>query len=481
MGTYLTKRWEGNDSAPRPKERRSGTFAAYVPPPLTGWQPQLSAEVAEFVDQAEQSLRDASARFNSPAGEGVCFWAESLGSSHIEDVTPNPRLVARSLAARQHTGQHSAHGAVAEVIANIDATTQAHQMLTTPSELSLRSLLDAHSTLMNASPTPHIAGKIRARQNWIGGSGWHPLEADFVPPPPELCLPLLEDLITYIRSDIHSPLLQAALAHAQFETIHPFSDGNGRTGRALMHAILKRRCGLERLTPPISLALSRNKNDYIDALTKFHYVGDPDDPARSAALVRWLEVLTDAVHASSKAVTLYEAALEALKTKWLTSLAISRKQSLETEIVNLLPVVPSFSLKTVSEMLRRSDKQVSDALRRLQEVGILTVRSAGPGLRVYEADRVLDAFAVMSSTVSDMDASLTDYERVLSEPFLPPSPSSPGRKLTRPTITPQKPSRSELQAAILAAHKAHPSESNTQIARRVGASRSYVSKVLAAR
>ncbi len=81
-------------------------------------------EVAEYVDEAERALITASARFNSPAGEAVCFWAESLGSSHIEDITPNPRRVMRSLAARQHTGQHSVYGAVGEAIANIDATTK---------------------------------------------------------------------------------------------------------------------------------------------------------------------------------------------------------------------------------------------------------------------------------------------------------------------------------------------------------------------
>ena len=201
MGKEVELHWTGNDSAPRPKERHSGSFTAYVPHPLTGWQPHLSGEVAELVAEAERSLVEASARFNSPAGEGVCFWAESLGSSHIEDVNPNPRHVIRALAARQHTGQYTAYGAIGEAIANIDATTQAHQMLATPSQLSVRSLLDAHATLMEASPTPHVAGKVRTKQNWIGGSSWHPLEADFVPPPPEMCLPLLKDLLTYMRSD----------------------------------------------------------------------------------------------------------------------------------------------------------------------------------------------------------------------------------------------------------------------------------------
>ena len=248
-----------------------------------------------------------------------------------------------------------------------------------------------------------------------------------------------------------------------------------------MHAILKQRCDLERLIPPVSLALSRNKSAYIDALTRFRYVGGPNDATRSAAIVRWLEVLTDSVHTSSRAVLFYEAAIETQKTEWLSAIDYRKKQSLETEIVNLLPVIPSFSSKSLSEMLGRSEKQVLDALRRLQEAGILSVRSAGPGLRVHEADRVLDAFTVMTSTVSDTDASLSDYANVVTDPFLATSDHGSSRKLTPSTISTQKPSRRELRAAIVAAHKAYPNETHTQIARRVGASRGYVSTVLASR
>lgn len=102
------------------------------------------------------------------------------------------------------------------------------------------------------SATPGIAGVVRARQNWIGGSSYNPCGAAFVPPPPETLDALLGDLLAYVNGDDHPALVQAAIAHAQFETIHPFADGNGRTGRALIHVILRRR-GLEPWpVPPVT-------------------------------------------------------------------------------------------------------------------------------------------------------------------------------------------------------------------------------------
>ena len=94
---------------------------------------------------------------------------------------------------------------------------------------------------MERSPTPRLGGVIREEQNWIGGSSYNPCSATFVPPPAEHVQGLLEDLTVYINGDEHPALVQAAIAHAQFETIHPFADGNGRTGRALIHIILRRR------------------------------------------------------------------------------------------------------------------------------------------------------------------------------------------------------------------------------------------------
>ncbi|WP_419918764.1 Fic family protein [Candidatus Poriferisocius sp.] len=326
----------------------------------------------------------------------------------------------RALATRHHTGLDPARGAVAEVIGNIAATSQAQQMLSQRQEIDVRTLLVAHRVLMDASPSPHLGGVVRLEQNWVGGNDWHPLDGDFVPPPPDMCQPLLADLVNYLRSEDHSPLLQAAVAHAQFETIHPFGDGNGRAGRAVLYGVLKQRCAANGMMPPISLALSGNRGAYLDSLAEFQtYVGAAHDPGRSAALVRWLEVLATAVHQSSVAVVGYQKAIEVLQRHWRAAVGGRRGRSAISAIIDHLPTNPSVTAKTLSEATGFSERRCADALRRLKAVGVVKDRTVGPSLRVYEADKIFDVFAVMSSTVCDPKSSDREYAPVLACPMLP--------------------------------------------------------------
>ena len=124
-------------------------------------------------------------------------------------------------------------------------------------------LLEVHRRLLAATHLSEHAGRVRTIQNWIGGSSYNPCNAAFVPPPPESVAPLLEDLCAFCNEDQLPAVAQAAIAHAQFETIHPFVDGNGRVGRALIHLVLRRRGLAPRALPPISLVLATRANDYI--------------------------------------------------------------------------------------------------------------------------------------------------------------------------------------------------------------------------
>ena len=369
--------------------------------------------------EAEHTLADTASRLKPRTGGDICFWAESLGSSRIEGVAPGTKRVVRALAKRSHTGNGEPRGPVAEVIGNIDATTQAQELLADRQLVSVQTLLDAHRTLMDASPTPHLGGVVRSEQNWIGGNDWHPLDGEFVPPPPDTCRPLLEDLVAYLRSEDHSPLLQAAVAHAQFETIHPFGDGNGRTGRAVLYGVLKRRCGPDGMMPPVSLALSRNRDAYLDALAYFQtYVGPEDDHARTRALVRWLEVLSTAAQQASAAVLGYQKAIGALQQHWWAAVGGRRRRSVAGAVIDYLPANPSVTAKTLAGASGFSERRCGDALRRLEAAGVVKGRTAGPSLRVYEADKVFEAFDVMSSTVCDPEFSDSEYSLVLADPLL---------------------------------------------------------------
>ena len=459
MGRYIPQTWHGNPNALRPRDRRGGRFNAYVPHHLADWQPLLTADVAAFIADAERTLGDTASRLRPSAGGDICFWAESLGSSRIEGVAPSTKRVVRALAKRQHTGDNNPRGTVAEVIGNIDATTQAQQMLLHRQQLSVQTLLDAHRTLMDASPTPHLGGLVRSEQNWVAGNNWHPLDGGFVPPPPEMCQSLLDDLVAYLRSEDHSPLLRAAIAHAQFETIHPFGDGNGRTGRAVLYGVLKQRCAPSGMMPPVSLALSRDSDAYLDALAEFQtYVGASDDLGRSEALIRWLEVLASAVQRSSAAVVGYQAAVRNLQQHWRSAVGGRRGRSVLAAAIDHLPANPSATAKTLAEATGFSEQRCGDALRRLEAAGVVKGRAAGPSLRIYDADKVFDAFDVMSSTVCDFGSSANNYALILADPLLKTTASdraTPRAAGANVALCPRKVKSTGLACGLPLKHEGH--------------------------
>ncbi len=175
------------------------------------------------------------------------------------------------------------------------------ELATNSDQFELVDLLAVHRVLMDNSSTPSRGGVIRQEQNWIGGSSFDPCSASFVPPPPECLDDLLADLIEYVNRDDHSPLVQTAIVHAQFETIHPFADGNGRTGRALVHVVLRRRGLAPRFVPPISLVLAKWSGDYINTLTTFRHVGQPDSATRSQSTTEWLCMFATATSRACRA------------------------------------------------------------------------------------------------------------------------------------------------------------------------------------
>ncbi len=135
-----------------------------------------------------------------------------------------------------------------EVLGNIQAMSWSLSTVGPGDDITPELLLEAHRRLLAGSRLEEMGGTIREEQNWIGGSSYNPCSAA-LSPPPEYVPELLEDLCNFTNSDSLSAVTQAALAHAQFETIHPFVDGNGRIGRALVHLVLRRRGLAVRVLP----------------------------------------------------------------------------------------------------------------------------------------------------------------------------------------------------------------------------------------
>ena len=225
----------------------------------------------------------------------VLLRVEAMASSRIEAINPSARRILTA-EAEQREGGRSSDRAATEVLGNLEAMETAIRVATSGGPLRTADLLEVHTRLMATSAHPHLGGWVRDTQNWIGSNAYTPVGASYVPPPAEQVPALLADLVAYMnRSDI-PPLIQAGITHAQFETIHPFADGNGRVGRALIHAVLHQQELAPAFVPPISNALARSPNVYFDGLTAYRHEGAPTDPGRDQAAEQWLGVFLEATY-----------------------------------------------------------------------------------------------------------------------------------------------------------------------------------------
>jgi Fic family protein len=403
------------------RDRQGCGYDAYLPDPLAGWNLTLPSDLAADIAGAETAIRDLNQAGTSHVSlEGLARFllrAESVASSKIEGLDAGPRRLVDAEAAIAQGGE-SADRIAVEVLGNIAAMESAIQVATREQTTSLPDLLEIHRVLMDRSPRPELGGVVRKQQNWIGGSSYNPCGAVFVPPPAEQVNGLLHDLIGYMNGDGHSPLVQAAIAHAQFETIHPFADGNGRTGRALIHVILRRRGLSPSFVPPISLVLATWSDDYISGLTAFRHLHAADSPERSLAAHTWLQTFAGATLRACSDAQAYASRIDELADQWRSSLGTVRKGSALDLLIEVLPGVPLLTVESAAGLIDRSDVATGAAINRLVEAGVLTQRNVGKQrYRIFEAPGVLDLF--------------TSLERALASPTGDTATGPPVRPVPR--------------------------------------------------
>jgi Fic family protein len=245
LSQQLTDIWRASPDAYGPrKHRRPCEYTAYVPDLLSTHTLDLPADLAADVADTERLL----AAFEGAPEHGLeqlarfLLRAEAVASSKIEGLQVNSRRLARH-EARIAAGIPDRDATADAVLGNVIAMQHAVDQVATAEKVELEHLLDIHTALMEHSDQPGVGGQVRTKQNWIGGNDFNPCQAAFVPPPPAYLAELLDDLCVFMNRDDVPGTVQAGLVHAQFETIHPFADGNGRTGRALIHVVLKRKIG----------------------------------------------------------------------------------------------------------------------------------------------------------------------------------------------------------------------------------------------
>ncbi len=396
-GTLIRRRWPYDPTvhAP-PRYRRVCEYDAFVPDPLAGLEVQLGGGLAGLVSEAEAEIAElnrSGATALVPLAR-LLLRTESIASSRVEGMQADARSLARAEVADDTGRPMGPHAA--EILGNIDAMRYAIEAASNTGELETADLTGIHRILLERT-MPDRAGTLRTTQGWIGGNDYNPCGASFVPPPEDRIDDLLQDLCRFCSADDLPPLVQAAIAHAQFETIHPFDDGNGRTGRALIQVLFRRRGLAPVFVPPISVVLAAQKSRYIDGLSNFRH----DD------LSGWLELFASSAARSADLARRYLADVAELQDGWREMLQAGgdlRSDAAAWAIIDILPGQPVVTVAVAVASLQaagtpRSRGAVQLAIGRLQTAGILRPLSVSKRNRAWEAEGLLDMIADLETGV----------------------------------------------------------------------------------
>ncbi|WP_235026426.1 Fic family protein [Glutamicibacter sp. JC586] len=369
-------------------KRQTGTYKSAIPARIADWSPQPEDLKFPSLEEALHALQDFDVysllKLGNDSPElgpmsSVLLRTESSSSSQIEQLT----TTARQLALAELNEGDKANART--VVGNVHAMESALHLA---QNISLDSILSMHQSLMNQQAgMEDEAGKIRDELVWIGGSDTAgPRGSIYVAPQHEQVRDALEDLVEFIsRTDLPA-IIQVAVAHAQFETIHPFVDGNGRTGRALVHSVLRSRRVTQYTTAPISAGILRNTSAYFDALKAFR-IGN-------AAPI--IDTFTSAaIFASNTGKDLIDSLVTQIDQS-ATKLAGLRSSSAAWKILPRLISQPVVNSRYLKDQLGLGDATIQRALSQLTERGVLVEKSGRNRNRIWQHGgvlKVLDEYA----------------------------------------------------------------------------------------
>jgi Fic family protein len=354
-GTTVTITWQG---------RRA---EAFVPAVLPRGGIELPERVVRATERAAAALlraEDWMAHRFEPLAR-LMLRAEGVASSQIEGVRAPAGLVAVAQLDPEAVDATSAW--VADNLAAVDASLEHAR---SGAALTADDLHRWHARLMTHGALPdELVGRFRQVQNWVGGAT--PREAAYVPPPAEHVGRLMQDLVRFTNSSTLDPVTLAAVVHAQFETIHPYGDGNGRLGRVLLGWTLARRAGVA-VPPPVSVVIARDIGGYLSGLTRW----------RQGDVAGWVGWVADAVSRSADQVVEVVGQAEDLRRRWEDLLTGVRSDAAARRLLDLVPQYLVVTAPMVADLLGVSGPTARAAIGALAERGILQpldLRPSRPG------------------------------------------------------------------------------------------------------
>ena len=378
---YETCAWDRDydERALIPKSRRRKilpTYEAAVPAEISRQAIGLPTELERRIADVEVAV----ARFDEAQGSrgwdlpALLLRSESSSSSQIERLTSSVRNVALA----ELSSKAPANALI--IAGNVAAMREA---IGQSGEVGTDSICAIHDVLMKGT---REAPGLRGEQVWIGGSPYSPHGATFVPPHADRVRPCLEDLVAFgAREDI-SPIAKAAIFHAQFETIHPFTDGNGRTGRALLHRILARDEVLLHAMLPVSAGLLHDVERYMGALDTYH----------DGAVEPMIECLADALELAAVIGSRIASDVDEVLGGW-ASANTDRSGSASHRLPALLVEQPVVDVAFVASRLGITDRAARNLVETACERGILAKMGNAKRGAFYQAP---DLIAVLEEASS---------------------------------------------------------------------------------
>jgi Fic family protein len=374
-------------TARRSSDRRGGTYPRYLPVPLEQRMAHLVdaeametiSDVSAVVGRVAQQLRDRPI----PILYSTLVRSESISSSWVEGLRETPRniMVAQlkdrdpGLEGYQFERLDTAHA----ILGNLDSVRQGVESLREP--WTDQSIHEIHRAI---APRVHD-GRYRSVDVQIGGSS--KLNASYVAPPAENVPGLMANLVDYANHSGDNPLVKAAMIHAQFETIHPYEDGNGRAGRVLVHGYLARAGVLDQGVLPLSVVLRRDTDEYVRRLTAFRHA----DPAgRLEAVSQFVgyfaEILADACDEAERVM----AESREVQADWSERVSRFRSDSKVHDAVRALVEQPVVTARYLQSALSTSGVTARKVVDNLVDAGVLEP-SGGRFKRseVYQASALL--------------------------------------------------------------------------------------------
>lgn len=347
-----------------------GNYFANVPPKIEKTDFAIPSSLGSAVTRVSQLI----AEFDNEHGEilspftAMLLRSEAAASSEIENLSASPRSILQA-----EIGI-STGGNAEQIAANTDAMRLAVE---SADELSLAGILEMHKILMSRQRSVP-AGVLREVPVWIGGRS--PVSASMVGVESRNLEAAMNDLLLFIKRDDIPTLMKAALAHAHFENIHPFEDGNGRTGRALVHSMLRKEGVTKNSLVPISAGLLTAPQRYYQALD-FYREGNA-----GPIVTLFVESATTAVRNARQLSD------DILKTKemWKVKLGTIRSDSSVWKVLTYLSGTPVITIQSGLNHLDISQTSLYDSLNLLETRGVVA-RSGSREKTQWRSIELLDA------------------------------------------------------------------------------------------